>query len=96
MPYKDHGVHKAYQKKWMADRRAEYFDGKKCVKCGTTEDLELHHRNPEDKTSHRIWSWTKEKREAELAKCDPMCNCCHKEHHRSRGETHFEDKPPYL
>lgn len=62
----------------MRKRREEYFRGKVCVTCQGSDNLELDHIDPEHKISHRIWSWTKAKREAELAKCQPMCHTCHK------------------
>lgn len=59
--------------------RAEYFDGKSCVKCGSTRNLELDHIDPSQKTSHRIWTWSPERRAAELAKCQVLCHDCHLE-----------------
>ena len=41
-------------------------------------DLELHHVDPTQKVSHSIWSWTKEKRDKEAAKCKVLCFECHK------------------
>src|SRR5690606_33440259 len=58
-------------------RRAAYFAGKSCVKCGSTENLELDHIDPSQKVSHRIWSWTESKRLEEIAKCQVLCNECH-------------------
>lgn len=77
MPYKDKAKQLEYQRKWMAARRAEYFDGKSCVTCGSTESLELDHIDPTTKVHHAIWSWRAERREAELAKCQPLCRDCH-------------------
>lgn len=37
----------------------------------------MHHRDPADKVSHRIWTWTAARRDAELAKCEPICKGCH-------------------
>jgi hypothetical protein len=68
---------RTYQRKWMADRRAEFFAGKACVFCGSTEQLELDHVDRDKKTHHRIWSWSKERREAEVAKCRVLCHECH-------------------
>lgn len=59
--------------------RAAFFEGKSCVKCGVTESLELDHIDPEQKTEHRIWTWSPERRESELAKCQVLCTDCHKE-----------------
>lgn len=72
---------RGYQREWMARRRAEWLTGKCCVDCGSTENLELHHRDPGQKTTHRIWSWSEERRLAETAKCDLLCNACHNGRH---------------
>ena len=68
-----------YQRQWIANRRTEFFKDKICAKCGSTDRLELDHINPKKKVSHRIWSWSKERREAELAKCQVLCEKCHQE-----------------
>lgn len=76
---KDIEKRRAYQRQWMAKRRAEYFDGKVCAKCGATTRLELDHIDRDTKVTHRIWSWAKERREAELKKCQVLCYDCHEE-----------------
>lgn len=76
MSYKDLDKQREYQRKWTARRRADFLQGKKCP-CGSVEKLELHHREPRHKTDHRIWSWTLERRTAEIAKCDVLCRKCH-------------------
>lgn len=68
---------RAYYRAWMHERRAEFFSGKSCEQCGFAENLVIHHRNPETKIDHKIWSWAKEKREAELEKCSVLCEQCH-------------------
>jgi len=77
--YKDKEAQKAYQRVWSANRRAEFFNGKVCINCGTDENLELDHIIPEEKTSHKIWSWTAARRDAEIAKCQILCKACHLE-----------------
>lgn len=73
-----HGDEKRkYQREWYARRRADYFAGKVCVDCGTNEQLELDHVDRATKVSHNIWSWSADRREAELAKCEPRCHDCH-------------------
>jgi len=66
-----------YQRQWVARRRAEFFADKECVKCGSTDRLELDHIDPEAKVSHRIWSWSAARREVEIAKCQVLCHECH-------------------
>lgn len=72
-----------YQRQWVAARRAEYFDGKACVVCGSTENLELDHINPDDKkySPAALWSMAKNNpnRIAELEKCQTLCSFHHKE-----------------
>ena len=67
-----------YSATWVAKRRAVFFKGKQCVQCGSKDRLELDHINPADKLHHRIWSWTEERRKAEIAKCQVLCHDCHK------------------
>jgi 5-methylcytosine-specific restriction endonuclease McrA len=59
-----------------------------CQLCGSWENLEVDHRNREDKFSHRIWSYTEEKRAEELAKCRVLCRSCHISRHDD-GEGRF-------
>lgn len=77
-----------YQKLWIARRRTEFFADKVCVDCGSTERLELDHRDPTEKVSHKIWSWSDARREAEQAKCDIRCRMCHIERHASERRRH--------
>lgn len=81
MPYKDAQKQREYQRDWMRRRREEWLAGKVCVDCGSSENIELDHKDPTQKVSHRIWSWAKEKREAEIAKCEPRCRPCHSARH---------------
>jgi len=67
-----------YKNRWAKARRAEVMAGKSCVQCGSTERLEVDHIDPAQKESHRIWTWSRERRDAELAKCQILCHECHK------------------
>lgn len=78
MPFKDRLKRNEYNKNWISNRRKEFFKNKSCVSCGSIEKLELDHINPEEKISHRIWSWTESKRIEELKKCQILCHLCHK------------------
>lgn len=70
--------HREYQRLWIANRRAVWFEDKYCVKCGSKEDLEIHHVDPSTKVSNSVWSWAQERRDAELDKCEVLCHGCHK------------------
>ena len=78
MPYKDKQKKRDYQLRWWTARKALFFDGKVCVDCGTTKNLELDHVFPELKVSHRIWSWSWKRLFEEASKCVPRCRRCHK------------------
>lgn len=81
MSYIDPEAKREYQRRWLADRRAEYIAkcGGCCKSCGSSVFLEFHHLDPAAKESHRIWSWRRERIEAEVAKCILLCRECHKE-----------------
>lgn len=82
MPYKDHAVQKAWQLEWMRKRREEWFRiHGPCKFCQSWIDLNLHHRDPGQKVNHRVWSWSKDRRETELSKCDVLCERCHQRLH---------------
>lgn len=83
VPYKDPETRRQYQRKWCARNRAEFFAGKTCVRCGSDQDLELDHIDRKQKIDHVIWSWSKVRREAELAKCQVLCGPCHKQKTRA-------------
>jgi 5-methylcytosine-specific restriction endonuclease McrA len=78
MPFSDPARRREYVRNWEAKRRAAWFEGKVCEQCGSPDDLELDHRDPSTKITHRIWAWGSERREAELAKCRPLCRDCHR------------------
>ena len=75
-PIKDPNARRRYHREWIAKRRSEFFADKRCVDCGSTERLELDCRDPATKVSHRIWSWSDTRREAELAKYEVRCAPC--------------------
>lgn len=78
MPYKNPDEQREYQRNWRAKRRADFFMGKTCVRCGATEELQLDHIDRNTKVHHGIWSWSEERRNSELAKCQILCLPCHK------------------
>lgn len=82
MPYADKTKQREYQRNWMRDRRAAFMVGRTCADCGGANRLELHHRDPSQKISHKIFSWKEERMLAEAAKCDIVCDECHDKRHR--------------
>ena len=81
MPIKDKEERKIYAREWVKKRRVEFFSDKKCSWCGSIEKLELHHLDPNKKIANAIWSWKKEKRSVEIAKCIILCKKCHHVYH---------------
>lgn len=70
-----------YQLRRYHKRRAESIEtlGGKCFLCGSTNRLELDHIDPATKAFPiaKLWSLSKAKYEAELAKCQLLCRECH-------------------
>lgn len=91
MPYRDPVQQRAYQREWMATRRKAWLDERgPCINCGSTQNLEVDHVNAVQKITHRVWSWSAERREAELNKCVVRCHDCHK---KKTAEAH--ENPTY-
>lgn len=78
MPMATPEAQREYQRLWMAKRRSDFFADKICAHCGGTENLELDHIDPKLKVTHAIWSWSRIRREVEIAKCQILCHKCHK------------------
>jgi 5-methylcytosine-specific restriction endonuclease McrA len=69
---------RVYQNAWLKNRRNAWLaENGPCRICGSWEQLEVDHIEPLTKEAHRIWGWTAERREAELAKCQALCRACH-------------------
>jgi hypothetical protein len=72
-----------YDRERIATARAEWVASKGgvCVKCGSSDRIEIDHIDPALKEYKiaTIWSRRKEIREYELAKCQLLCYDCHKE-----------------
>lgn len=77
---------RAYQRSWLSKRRNEWIAANgPCKFCGSWEKPEVDHIDPAQKIAHNVWSWTKERREAELAKCRILCRSCHHFRHKGRS-----------
>lgn len=83
-----------YQKLWVARRRADWFKNKSCALCGSQENLELDHIDPSTKVHHAVWSWSEQRRSAELAKCRHLCAVCHME--KTKNDLRKMDVLAYL
>lgn len=87
MPYKDRERQKEYQRERLRLARLNWLDTNgPCVKCRSSNRLEIDHVDPKTKDSrlkkqhtNTIWSWSRERRKIELAKCQVLCYECHKE-----------------
>lgn len=85
-----------YQRNWIARRRKDWFDKNgPCVICGSMEQLELDHINPEDKITHVVWSLSEGKRNLELSKCQVLCRTCHKRKTSEYNRSRLKGKPNY-
>lgn len=92
MPMATPAAQSAYQLEWRRKRRDAWFaENGPCVDCRSWEQLELDHIDPTLKVDHKIWSWARARREAELAKCVARCQPCHAKKsgtEAARGERH--------
>ena len=82
LPYHSRPECLEYQRRYRNERRRklrdQFFADKACLKCGSGIFLEIHHRKPHEKETHRdLWFWKEERRKVELAKCDTLCKDCH-------------------
>jgi 5-methylcytosine-specific restriction endonuclease McrA len=86
MPYRSLALRRRYGRTWLADRRAAWLKEHGPCRCGSWEQLEVDHIDPAQKVDHRLWSWSKERRDAELAKCQVLCHTCHLDKTRENGD----------
>lgn len=93
MSYKDREQQRKYQREWCMKRRQAFLQGKSCCQCGSTDHLEVDHIDPSQKISHRVWSWSATRREAELAKCQVLCHDCHLEKTRKEKSVLKDGSP---
>lgn len=83
---RDRATYNEYMRKYMLaryhTRRAEWIIqlGGKCIDCGTAEGLEFDHDDASSKAYDlaKIFSYSNERIQVELAKCVLRCDPCHK------------------
>ena len=72
-----------YQLAFVNKRKREWIESKggKCVKCGSTRNLEVDHKDQDNKTFNPrdIWSRSEEVRKKELKDCQVLCESCHED-----------------
>ena len=97
MGYSDLDKQRKYAREWAAARRVAWFADKKCVKCGSIQNLQIDHKDPNTKDAslranhtNSIWSWSRERREKELNKCQVLCKSCHKEKTSAERRAHLK------
>jgi 5-methylcytosine-specific restriction endonuclease McrA len=79
MSYSDPVRQREYQREFCQKRRAQWIqENGPCKTCGSYIDLEVDHIDSSTKVSHSVWSWSKVRRDLELAKCQVLCVECHK------------------
>ena len=78
-----------YITQWAGARKQAWFrESGPCKNCGSWENLEVDHIDPSQKVTHKVWHWKKEKRDAELKKCQPLCKSCH----RKKSYAYFSER----
>lgn len=88
--FKDPARKNEYSRLWIASRRAAFFADKVCARCGSSERLQLHHRNKDTKVHSEVWSWSPTRAATEIAKCDILCDPCHRKHHAEERRARIQ------
>lgn len=88
MPYSDAVRQRAFQRRWLAQRREAWLRGKACARCGCADihQLQLDHIDPASKVDHRCFGWSSQRRAAELAKIQVLCRARHIQKGLETGE----------
>jgi len=94
MPFKNKEQKRKYQREWYANRRKQWIEANgPCILCGSNENLEVDHIDPNQKVTHKIWSFTESKRNEELAKCQVLCRECHME--KTYYDNYVKNEVPF-
>lgn len=82
-----------YDRLWHAARRENYFLEKWCANCGSIANLELDHIEPFTKLYNPKTLWgmsdSNPNKITELAKCQVLCEDCHKTKTIEEQSTRF-------
>ena len=97
MPLKDKKEYNKYMAEYMLrryhERREEalFMLGGRCSDCGSTDELEFDHIDPADKSFSiaKMWSVAKHKFDAEIKKCQILCQPCHIKKSQANGDFHY-------
>lgn len=81
-----------YHREYYKKRRQAIIDylGGRCVVCGTTQDLQVDHKDPSDKSFNISKKMSVKNNKAELDKCQLLCATHHyeKTSEENSGYTH--------
>jgi len=78
VPFKNADDLRSYQRLWRTRRRRAWLKKNgPCKRCGSRKHLHVDHIDPNKKIDHRVWTWSKVRRERELKKCQVLCAKCH-------------------
>jgi len=81
---------KEYIREYRKKRKQDAVNqlGGQCVMCGSKEDLEFDHIDPNTKknTISNMWTSNKEVLQEELNKCQLLCHSCHLEKSHNEGD----------
>lgn len=95
MPVKDYNNYmREYMLKRYHERRASAIKklGGKCVDCGSKEDLQIDHRDHKEKSFSlsKFWSVSQVRFDAEIEKCQLLCQPCHLEKTLREGSLSWQ------
>ncbi len=82
-----------YKLRWQRVRAEWFTEHGPCVRCGSWENLEIDHKERNVKVNHKVWFWSKERRDEELSKCQVLCHSCHVLRHTIEMMTQIEHNP---
>ena len=87
LPYKDKDKQRRYNAEFLARRKAEWLNANgPCVECGSWDNMEVSHKDRTTKVTSWFWSWSAERRQEELDKCEVRCHDCHVRQGKANGD----------